>query len=219
MLPSCLNSFLAQAGCKDNTDVSCYCKLAPYAQQIIGCVQAYGQDNAEIQKALSYFAGICVQQIPQNPAIITAVPPSITLAPPAPVTSAAAQAAAPPAPSTVVTLNTPVVQGSITTTISVQVTLPQVGFGTTTAPGAAPSVGLVPGPPAVPASPTGPAAPGVTTSAAAAAGVPGAPGATGVYTPPPPGASGSPIATAAAAGIFAPGVGSLGAIAAAFMLL
>ncbi|KAK5239787.1 hypothetical protein LTR16_011499, partial [Cryomyces antarcticus] len=66
-------------GCKDNTDTSCYCKQSNFASSVIGCVSSWAADNAEIQQALSYFAGICAAYVPQNPAIITAVPSSITL--------------------------------------------------------------------------------------------------------------------------------------------
>jgi len=44
-------------------------------------VQSWGANSAEVQSALSYLAGICAAHVKQNPAIITAMPSTITLAP------------------------------------------------------------------------------------------------------------------------------------------
>jgi hypothetical protein len=121
VLPQCLNTWLHQTDCKDNSDVDCYCKKAEYTKNVIQCVTAYGIDTTEIQKALSYFIGICAAYVPQNPGLITNCPSSIPLtgASPPPASSTpnspvtVSSSSAPDVPSVILT--TVVVSTSITT--------------------------------------------------------------------------------------------------------
>ncbi|KAF7512825.1 hypothetical protein GJ744_011928 [Endocarpon pusillum] len=89
ILPSCLNTWLSLVPhCSSNSDASCYCPSKAFTDAVIGCVQAWGASANEMSAALSYFTGICAASVPENPAIITAVPSTITLCPTAQVSTA-----------------------------------------------------------------------------------------------------------------------------------
>ncbi|PYI02258.1 hypothetical protein BO78DRAFT_400662 [Aspergillus sclerotiicarbonarius CBS 121057] len=149
-VPKCINTWLnLLPKCNSNSDISCYCPSDEFTKKVISCIQAWGASQAEVQAALSYFTGICAAYIPQNPGIVTIIPPTITLGPghtgASPVTGTATHSApsgaapttkpataASPAPYTTVTYST------------WTVTVPKVVF--TTASGSAQTtVGLVPG--------------------------------------------------------------------------
>ena len=82
VLPRCLSTWIFRTGCTGNDDKDCYCKQAGFTQSVQDCVNAHG-DEEDIQEALKYLAGICVDYIPVNPGIITNCPdePEATPAP------------------------------------------------------------------------------------------------------------------------------------------
>ncbi|KAF2791323.1 hypothetical protein K505DRAFT_280942 [Melanomma pulvis-pyrius CBS 109.77] len=183
VLPKCMQTWLEiNTQCKDNTDSNCYCKNPDFTKNVIDCVSAWSTD-AQIQEALQYLIGICAPYVPGNPGLITDCPSNIPINPTggntpptaavptgtAPVETTAVVVpppAGPTGPVTTITYKTTVTVpcstgGSTVTTISTEVTVPQVIFHTQTPgpnPGPAPSapVELVPGtPPPVPAQTTG----------------------------------------------------------------
>ncbi|KAF2834901.1 hypothetical protein M501DRAFT_482462 [Patellaria atrata CBS 101060] len=54
VLPQCLNTFLDESTCADNTDASCYCKEANFIRDVMECVTSWGADDDVIADALSY---------------------------------------------------------------------------------------------------------------------------------------------------------------------
>ncbi len=118
ILPSCVKTWVTVTKCKSNSDYECYCQDDTFTQNVFECISSWEQDQAQQQAAFSYYAGICAQHVPAHPAIITAIPSTITLVPqpstitissssslhvvgsatPAPTSAPAAQAAT-PAPS------------------------------------------------------------------------------------------------------------------------
>jgi hypothetical protein len=192
VLPKCMDTWIeVNTKCKDNTDSNCYCSNPDFTKNVIDCVSAWSTD-AQIKEALQYLIGICASYVPTNPGIITNCPSDINN-PPTPPTAGVttgtapiettAAAVIPPAPTgpvtTITYMTTATVPcstgGSTVTTISTEVTVPQVIFHTQTpgpeVPGATPSapVELVPGtaPPPVPAQTTGapyPIPSGLTTA-------------------------------------------------------
>jgi hypothetical protein len=74
LLPQCVNTWIGQTKCKDNADSTCYCRDAEFVKQVMGCIEAWSDDDDQTQGAASYFQGICAPYVPQNPAIITACP-------------------------------------------------------------------------------------------------------------------------------------------------
>ncbi|KAH0537887.1 hypothetical protein FGG08_005439 [Glutinoglossum americanum] len=117
VVPRCLNTWIFATECKDNADADCYCKLDGFVNNVVGCVQSWGSDD-EFQQAASYFAGICAKYIPQNPAIITAIPCPLTggYSAPAPTAGTTAGAVAPPPPNVPVTTITASVPCTVTET-------------------------------------------------------------------------------------------------------
>lgn len=81
LLPQCVNTWIGQTDCKDNADSSCYCRDAEFVKKVMGCIEAWSDDDEKTQGAASYFQGICAQYVPQNPAIITACPSKPTATP------------------------------------------------------------------------------------------------------------------------------------------
>ena len=153
LLPKCLNTWIFKSGCKDNTDSDCYCPRPEFIKNVVECVDAYGASDSEVAAAVAYMQGICAPYIPQNPAIVTCVPSTIT--------------ATPLLPSQVATITYST--GSINTVI----TVPQVVITTYTG-GPTPVPGVVAGtPPAAPAAPTDVPVPGTGVIPA-----PGSPAAT-----------------------------------------
>lgn len=74
LLPQCVNTWIGQTDCKDNADASCYCRNAEMIKKVMGCLEAWSDDDEQTQAAASYLQGICAQYVPENPAIITACP-------------------------------------------------------------------------------------------------------------------------------------------------
>lgn len=87
VLPKCMNTWLFKSGCRDNTDSSCYCKNPDFTKSVIACVTSWGADQTLISKALTFLTGICAEQIPENPGIITDCPSSIPIGPTTPPSS------------------------------------------------------------------------------------------------------------------------------------
>ncbi|KAF3492259.1 extracellular serine-threonine rich protein [Arthroderma uncinatum] len=144
VVPKCLNTWITIPKCSSNSDISCFCPSPEFTDKAIQCIRSWGSSDAEVQAALTCFTAICIEHIPKNPGIVTAIPPSITLGP-MPVTSVPGG----PAPTTIpqTTIEVPQVitgtDGGVTST-STMITVPHIGF--TTAPGPNPSVILAPGP-------------------------------------------------------------------------
>lgn len=173
VVPQCLNTWLFQLGCKDNTDTACYCPDRTFAENVFQCFYAHGASDETISKAITFYQGICAPFIPGNPAIVTA--PTVTSYITLPTVSTTVTL---PGPVTTVVISTTAVvpctdsngstvpSSSTTVTINTSVTVPNIGF--TTAPGTSSTavVGLVPvtGPLTTATSrPTAPIGTGVTT--------------------------------------------------------
>lgn len=88
VLPQCVSTWIGQTECKDNSDSSCYCRDAEFVKNVMGCIEAWSDDDSKTEGSASYFQGICAPYIPENPAIITACP-SVGKPTPASETSAA----------------------------------------------------------------------------------------------------------------------------------
>ncbi|KAK6440089.1 hypothetical protein LTR95_003694 [Oleoguttula sp. CCFEE 5521] len=78
LLPKCLNTWIWQTGCTDNSDYTCYCKNSGFISNVMGCIESWSGADSETQAAASYLQGICAPYVPENPAIITACPSSVT---------------------------------------------------------------------------------------------------------------------------------------------
>ncbi|KAK4137089.1 hypothetical protein BT67DRAFT_374718 [Trichocladium antarcticum] len=144
VVPSCLNTFMFNVGCADNTDAACYCPDATFVKNVFDCLYAHGESDDIIAEAVAYFQGICGKWVNENPGIATD----------ATVTTYITVTAAPtvvPAYTTIVVEATTVVpctddagqeipSSSTTVTINTSMTVPQVDFTT----GPAGGVGVVP---------------------------------------------------------------------------
>ena len=84
ILPRCFNSWLPQIGCRDNTDINCFCGRHDFIDNVAGCIGAHEDMYDRSNDAYTYMAGICVEFIPKNPTIIAVCPPEVKLAPPPP---------------------------------------------------------------------------------------------------------------------------------------
>ncbi|KAI4166221.1 MAG: hypothetical protein LQ342_000107 [Letrouitia transgressa] len=82
VLPGCMKTWVPKTTCVDNADTNCLCKHADFTKYVYECVSAWGADEGEITNAISNFAGLCAPQLPENPCIVTGVPPSFNLTPP-----------------------------------------------------------------------------------------------------------------------------------------
>ncbi|KAH7401101.1 hypothetical protein DE146DRAFT_718242 [Phaeosphaeria sp. MPI-PUGE-AT-0046c] len=164
VLPNCMNTWLqiSTEDCKDNTNADCYCKNSKFTKNVIDCVQARCDTDAQVKETLQYLVGICAQHVPENPGLVTDCPKDTfdnTPPPPPPPPAGNPPAGNPPAP-TPAPSGTPTASKPVTTIVydSTSLTVPAVHF-TTEYPsaGATPTapVGLVPGePPKVPAATT-----------------------------------------------------------------
>ena len=110
VLPQCLNTWIQDSGCKDNSDFTCFCKNADFTKNVIQCVSAHGADTTVVSKALSYLQGICASFIPQNPGLVTDCPKDIPITPPAAVSTPGS-----PVPTDTVTITTQVVTETVST--------------------------------------------------------------------------------------------------------
>ncbi|KAK4620395.1 hypothetical protein CLAFUW4_11578 [Fulvia fulva] len=78
LLPKCLNTWMYLTTCKDNSDYSCFCKNAEFVKQVYQCVSSWSTTDDDTTSGASYFMGICAPYIPENPAVITACPSTVT---------------------------------------------------------------------------------------------------------------------------------------------
>lgn len=97
VLPRCLKTWMFVTSCENNSDHSCFCGNEKFIKNVMSCLSAWGASQSEVQAAVSYLTGICAASVPNNPAIITACPPEVTPAPPAP--AASMPVPSPPAPA------------------------------------------------------------------------------------------------------------------------
>ncbi|KAK4570412.1 hypothetical protein LTR86_002492 [Recurvomyces mirabilis] len=103
LLPSCLNTWMYETGCKDNSDSDCYCKDSSFITHVMGCISAWSGSSSDTSAAASYLQGICAAHVPSNPAIITACPSTVV---PATESSPATTSPAPIVPSTITIYST-----------------------------------------------------------------------------------------------------------------
>ncbi|KAK5637012.1 hypothetical protein RRF57_012724 [Xylaria bambusicola] len=222
VVPSCLNTWMFNVGCKDNTDSACYCPDSEFVNNVFACLYAHGESDEVISEAVSYFQGICAPFVPSNPGIATGAETITTVLTVTP-TSIASVTTISVIATTVVPCTDEVGEiipsSSSTVTISTAMTVPQVIFTTypVSSGASSSSVAVVPGtyPVATPAPTSGVSVPyptgsaGVTTftTSASAGGVP-------VGTP----ATTSPIQTAGASRAGA-GLGFLGMVVMAIAAL
>jgi hypothetical protein len=111
LLPQCVNTWIGQTKCKNNADSTCYCKDAEFVKQVMGCIEAWSDDDSKTQGASSYFQGICAPYVPENPAIITACPPKPTVTPVTETSSSETPEETAPAYSTSSTEGSPITSG------------------------------------------------------------------------------------------------------------
>jgi hypothetical protein len=134
VVPSCLNTFLFDLGCTDNTDAECYCPEAKFVKNVYDCLYAHGETDAIIAEAVAYFQGICGKWAGENPAIATGA--TITTY----ITVTATPTVAPVYTTVFVDVTTVVPctdeagevipSSSTTVTVSTSMTVPQVDFTT-----------------------------------------------------------------------------------------
>lgn len=77
-LPKCLNSWMYLTSCKGNDDYDCFCKDKEFMTKVYGCISAWSGSHDDTQGSTSYLMGLCAPYVPQNPAIITACPSTVT---------------------------------------------------------------------------------------------------------------------------------------------
>ncbi|KAK3703814.1 hypothetical protein LTR37_014260 [Vermiconidia calcicola] len=80
-VPKCLNTWMWISECKDNADSDCYCGNEKFITNVMGCIGSWAVSEEEKQAAASYLMGLCAPHVPENPAIITACPPTVTPTP------------------------------------------------------------------------------------------------------------------------------------------
>jgi hypothetical protein len=146
VVPSCLNTFLFDLGCADNTDAECYCPEATFVKNVYDCLYAHGETDAIISEAVAYFQGICGKWAGENPAIATGA--TITTY----ITVTATPTVAPVYTTVFVDVTTVVPctdeageiipSSSTTITVSTSMAVPQVDFTT----GPAGGVEIIPAP-------------------------------------------------------------------------
>ncbi|MCJ1250853.1 hypothetical protein MMC30_008081 [Trapelia coarctata] len=114
--------------CRSNSDAASLCPIYELTKNVIEFVSSLSKDDAHVQAALSYFAGIGVKFVAQNPGICTDVRGTITLIPIVTETikeNAPASKLAPPRISTIEFVQTLTVSGKASVVTS-YVTDPQV---------------------------------------------------------------------------------------------
>lgn len=71
VVPSCLNTWLFELECPDNTDTSCFCPSAAFIENVFTCIYAHGESDAVVSEAIRFVQGICASHASENPGIIT----------------------------------------------------------------------------------------------------------------------------------------------------
>ncbi|KAK1783834.1 hypothetical protein QBC45DRAFT_5190 [Copromyces sp. CBS 386.78] len=148
VVPSCLNTFLFETGCTDNSDAACYCPNALFVKNVYECIYAHGESESIISEAITFFQGICAPYVNTNPGIATGVPTYVT-------TTAAPTSVAPVFTTITVDITTVVpctdeagstiASSSTTVIVDTTMTVPQIHFTSTTD-----DVAIVPAPTGVP---------------------------------------------------------------------
>lgn len=148
VVPSCLNTFLFETGCTDNSDAECYCPNALFVKNVYECIYAHGESESIISEAITFFQGICAPYVITNPGIATGVPTYVT-------TTAAPTSVAPVVTTITVDITTVVPctdeagstipSSSTTVIVDTTMTVPQIHFTSTTD-----DVAIVPAPTGVP---------------------------------------------------------------------
>ena len=78
-LPRCLKTWIFIISCTDTANTACFCLEAEFIMKVSDCVQSWGKDTRDIAKSLEILMGLCQPFIPKNPAIVTCIPPDMTL--------------------------------------------------------------------------------------------------------------------------------------------
>ncbi|KAK5163058.1 uncharacterized protein LTR77_010993 [Saxophila tyrrhenica] len=147
VLPRCLNTWLFTTGCRDNTDVDCFCQQEHYMVNAMGCVNAWSASDEEVGHAAAYLMSICADHTEFFPAILQACPATISPAQmwdlPDDVTATTSRARwvtvvvsmdSPSSPSKDITL--PVVEPTCAvdyaTMVATTITVPRLRFATAT---------------------------------------------------------------------------------------
>ncbi|KAK3388951.1 hypothetical protein B0T20DRAFT_89747 [Sordaria brevicollis] len=148
VVPSCLNTFLFETGCTDNSDAECYCPNALFVKNVYECIYAHGESESIISEAITFFQGICAPYVITNPGIATGVPTYVT-------TTAAPTSVAPVVTTITVDITTVVPctdeagstipSSSTTVIVDTTMTVPQIHFTSTTD-----DVAIVPAPTGIP---------------------------------------------------------------------
>ncbi|KFX88437.1 hypothetical protein V490_07636, partial [Pseudogymnoascus sp. VKM F-3557] len=151
VLPGCIKTWLPTE-CKSNSDIGCFCPKPEFTKNLFDCLASFGATQEEINDAAEYFQGLCAPYVPTNPGIVTDCPDKgeQTKAPhTVPVTTIVVETTVtvPCEPTGTATESTFTV-----TTISTEVTVPQVILTTTNS-----QVIVVTGPASVEATQTAPA--------------------------------------------------------------
>ncbi|KAI1436381.1 hypothetical protein GGR50DRAFT_686428 [Xylaria sp. CBS 124048] len=150
VVPSCLNTWLSEVKCKDNTDSACYCLDSNLVNNVYSCLYAHGETDEIISEAIIYFQGICAPYVSSNPGIATGAADITTVLTVSPTPFASYTTIGVTATTIVPCTNEvgeTIPSSSSTVVISTAMTVPQVVFTTITAATGAdtPSVGIVPG--------------------------------------------------------------------------
>ncbi|KAH7120069.1 hypothetical protein B0J13DRAFT_612818 [Dactylonectria estremocensis] len=147
VVPGCINTFLGFVkDCRDNTDAACYCPDQAFVNNVFQCLYAHGESDDVVAKAISFFQGICVGYVSENPAVYTGAE-SLTS-----IITVTGTTVIVSAPYTTVTVYTTITQPFIATdgsaiarngtavAISTEYAVPEIGFTT----GPSGSVNVVP---------------------------------------------------------------------------
>ena len=78
VLPKCVATWIHLTDCADSGDSNCFCTSPDFITSVMDCVPAWAAEHTEAEAAVSYLMGLCAPHVPENPAIITAVPSTIT---------------------------------------------------------------------------------------------------------------------------------------------
>lgn len=73
VVPSCLNTWLFELDCPDNTDTSCFCPSTAFIENVFTCIYAHGESDSVISEAMRFVQGICAGHASENPGIVTGI--------------------------------------------------------------------------------------------------------------------------------------------------
>lgn len=78
VLPKCINSWLYLVECAGQSDYECFCKSDKFMEKVYSCISAWSDADDDTNSGVGYLMGICAKYVPENPAIITACPSTVT---------------------------------------------------------------------------------------------------------------------------------------------